>query len=147
MLETSVTEQLAGGAWPAAITSRTLPNARTLGVFSFVAKTLARSRQHRLILTAFVAIALTIIAESFVGLALNGGLRGSLQSPALRQTVIAVPLALSIFTLSGFRYLFRLPVKFEPTGSSVFTNQVMARNWWRASNAFYTAARLLLSHC
>jgi hypothetical protein len=111
VIETSVSENRTGGLWPAAITAHLLPNTRTLGAFSFVAKTVARSRQHRLILTAFVAIALAIIAESFVGLALNGGLRSSLQRPALRLAVIAVPLALSLFTLSGFRYLFRLPVE------------------------------------
>ncbi len=111
VIETSAAENRAGGLWPAGITARLLPNARTLGTFSFVAKTLARSRQHRLILTAFVAIALAIIAESFLGLALNGGLRGAPQRPTFRLAVIAVPLALSLFTLSGFRYLFRLPVE------------------------------------
>jgi hypothetical protein len=111
VLETSSAENRSGGVWAAAAMVRLLPNTRTLGTFSFVAKILTRSREHRLILTAFVAIALAMIVESFVGLAFQGDLRGSLQRPVVRQAVIAVPLALSLFTLSGFRYLFRLPVE------------------------------------
>ena len=35
----------------------------------------------------------------------------SVQTPGLRQAAISAPLALSLFVLAGFRYLFRLPVE------------------------------------
>jgi hypothetical protein len=98
------------GAWP----DRLSPQPRSLAVFSFIAKSLARSRQHRLILTAFATGALAMISEGFAGLVLKGGFSHnslSLQKPAFQQAVIATPLALSLFTLAGLRYLFRLPVE------------------------------------
>ena len=99
--------------WTAAAASRFLPDLRSLAVFGFIAKSLARSRQHRLILTAFAAIALAVICEGFASLVLEGGAfhRVSMHTEAFRQAAIAVPLALSLFTLAGLRYLFRLPVE------------------------------------
>jgi len=94
------------------LADRLIPDPRRLAVFAFIAKTLARSRHHRLVLTAFAAIAIAVIFESFVSLALRSGFRGLLvQSRALRQAATSAPLALSLFVLAGFRYLFRLPVE------------------------------------
>ncbi len=59
--------------WTAAAAGRFLPDLRSLAVFGFIAKSLARSRQHRLILTAFAAIALAVICEGFASLVLEGG--------------------------------------------------------------------------
>ena len=99
-------------SWVAAVAIRLIPDPRKQAVFSFIAKTLARSRHHRLVLTAFAAIAIAVIFESFVSLALNYDFRGFLvQSRALREAAISAPLALSLFVLAGFRYLFRLPVE------------------------------------
>jgi hypothetical protein len=98
--------------WPAGLADRLIPDPREMAVFAFVAKTLVRSRQHRLVLTAFAAIAVAVIFESFVSLALSRGFRGfSVPTPALRQAAVSAPLALSLFVLAGFRYLFRLPVE------------------------------------
>jgi len=82
---------------------------RSLAVFGFIAKSLARSRQHRLILTGFAAAAVALIAEGFATLALGRGI--NLRAPVFRQAVVAVPLTLSLCTLVGLRYLFRLPVE------------------------------------
>jgi hypothetical protein len=94
---------------PSAVSTWLLPNVRSLAVFGFIAKSLARSRQHRLILTGFGAVAVTLIAEDFVSLA--AGRRLSQQTPAFREAVIVATLALSLCTLAGLRYLFRLPVE------------------------------------
>src|SRR5579863_9282525 len=99
----------AGQAFPAAVADRLLPDPRSLAVFGFTATSLARSRHHRLVLTAFCAIALAVIAEGFASIVFRGAWRP--QSAVFRQAVIAVPLALSLFTLTGLRYLFRLPVE------------------------------------
>jgi len=65
-----------------------------------------------MVLTAFVAIAAALICNSFAGLFLSHGLRGPVSAArAFRQAAVAAPLALSLFVLSGLRYLFRLPVE------------------------------------
>lgn len=99
--------------WPDALSDRLLPQERTLGVFGFLAKTLVRSRQHRLILTAFAGIAIAFISEGFAGLVLAGGGFHAIYASTggVRESVIAIPLAISLSLLSGYRYLFRLPVE------------------------------------
>ena len=112
LLESPSVENAAGAMWPARAADRLVPDPRELAVFAFVGKILGRSRQHRLVLTAFAALALAVIFESFVSLALSGGFRGlAAPSPAVREAAVSAPLALSLFVLAGFRYLFRLPVE------------------------------------
>ncbi len=79
---------------------------RALGVFAFISKTLARSPQHRLILTAFAGIAMAISANSLVG------------SLRVATVLVDAQLALSLFILAGLHYLFRLPV--EPRANWIF---------------------------
>ncbi len=102
----------ASRAWTERLSERLVPDLRSLGVFGFIAKSLARSRQHRLILTAFGAIALAVICEGFFSLLVESrAIKFAASSPGFRQAAIAVPLALSLFLLAGLRYLFRLPVE------------------------------------
>ncbi len=102
-----------GREWIAKMADRLFADSRTLAVFGFIGKSLARSRQHRLILTAFGGIALAIISEGFASMMLQGGglRRMPVHSTAFAQATIAVPLAISLFLLAGLRYLFRLPVE------------------------------------
>jgi hypothetical protein len=112
MLEAPVMGTAARNSWLSAIAARLIADPRELAIFVFIVKTLARSRQHRLVLTAFAAVAVAVIFESFVSLALSRNFRGfSVETTALRQAAISAPLALSLFLLAGFRYLFRLPVE------------------------------------
>jgi hypothetical protein len=107
VLESPSAESAAARAfWPATLSERLLCGPRSLGVFGFIAKALARSRQHRLILTAFAAVAVALISEGFASLAMDG----KTASEPIGEAVIAIPLALSLFLLAGLRYLFRLPV-------------------------------------
>ncbi len=108
----SVSSKNSQPGWLAALSDWFIADPRELAVFAFIAKTLARSREHRLVLTAFAGLAIAVIFDSFVSLALGRGFRGfSVQTTALRQAAISAPLALSLFVLAGFRYLFRLPVE------------------------------------
>jgi hypothetical protein len=104
VLESPSVEAAAEAGWILGLLERLIPSARRLAIFSFTAKTLRRSQHHRLILTAFAAIALALIVEGFLGLAANA-------HSAFRQAAVAIPLALSLFLLAGLRYLFRLPVE------------------------------------
>lgn len=98
--------------WSAAIGEWMMTDPRERAVVSFIGKTLSRSRSHRIVLTVFAGLAIALIFESFVTLALGRGFRGfGVRTFALRQAVISAPLALSLFVLAGYRYLFRLPVE------------------------------------
>ena len=95
-----------------AVADRSMPDPRVRGIFAFIVATLGRSRQHRMVLTVFVAIAAAIVLESFLSLLLETGNRlWASRVDALRHAAVAAPLALSLFSLAGFRYLFRLPVE------------------------------------
>jgi hypothetical protein len=97
-----------------AFADRLMPDPRVQAIFSFIGKTLSRSRPHRMVLTAFAGLALALIFESFVTLAIGRGFRGfGVRTFALREAAISAPLALSLFMLAGFRYLFRLPVELQ----------------------------------
>ena len=98
------------GNWLAPLGARLIPDTRQFAIFSFIGKTLARSGQHRLILASFAAVALAIVFDGFVTLAL-GDLTPRAQTLALRHAVVSAPLAMFLFLLAGFRYLFRLPVE------------------------------------
>jgi hypothetical protein len=94
------------------LAERIVRDPRQLAVFTFIAKMLARSPLQRLIATVSVAIASALICNSFAGLFLSHGVHHwSSAYRALRQATIAAPLALSLFVLSGLKYLFRLPVE------------------------------------
>ncbi|MFN7924592.1 MAG: hypothetical protein U0Q16_31105 [Bryobacteraceae bacterium] len=114
VLESPTEAQQSGDAmnrWKSLLADR-WTDTRELAVFSFISKTLARSRQHRMVLTAFAAIAIAIVFQGFVSMALSRQFRGfDLRTFALREVVISAPLALSLFVLAGYRYLFRLPVE------------------------------------
>ncbi|MBK5295408.1 MAG: hypothetical protein JJE04_27490 [Acidobacteriia bacterium] len=99
-------------SWLSTRAVRLFSDPRELGVFSFVGKTLVRSRAHRLLFTGFLAVAVALVLNGFIGLALNPGRAGFLApTPALSRAAISAPLAFSLFGLAGFAYLFRLPVE------------------------------------
>ncbi|MEZ5401058.1 MAG: hypothetical protein R2729_15410 [Bryobacteraceae bacterium] len=81
-------------------------------VFAFMAKALARSPRHRLVLTIYAGVAVAIVASAFLSLMFQAGFRGfAVRTDALRHTAVSAPLALSLFLVSGYRYLYRLPVE------------------------------------
>lgn len=90
----------------------TAPRSPERAALGFIGKTLARSQQHRLVLTVFTAIAAAIVFNGFVTLMTERGFHGfSVRTFALRQLAASVPLSLTLFLLAGYRYLFRLPVE------------------------------------
>jgi hypothetical protein len=115
MLETPIQtrhEFAALRRWHNTWSDRFLPHQPEHAVFSFTSCTLSRSRLHRMVLTGFVAVALALIVEGFVSLILRGGFKGfAVKTFALEQAAVSAPLALSLFVLAGYRYLFRLPVE------------------------------------
>ena len=79
---------------------------------AFAARSLARSRRHRLLVAAYVGLGLAFVAGSFLspvtGLAENA-LSESLSAPSAR--LLSVPLVLSFFVLAALRVLFTIPTE------------------------------------
>ena len=96
--------------WPNAFSEYLLPDSRALGVFAFVGKSLARSRQHRLILMTCAGIAMFFTFDGFVRTFLSNSATVSSTS-GTREAALAVPMTFSLLLLAGFRYIFRLPVE------------------------------------
>ena len=112
VLESPAVEKAAGRDRFARITYLVFRAPREFAVFAFIGKGLARSSLHRLVLTAFAALAIALIFESFANVGLSAGFRAfSMDSSMVRRAVVSAPLALSLFLLAGFRYLFRLPIE------------------------------------
>jgi hypothetical protein len=76
--------------------------------FEFTLRTLARSRSHRLLMSAYVGIALAFVASGIVPLLIRRGL-AAFAAPSLETLV--PPLMLSFFTLVGFRVALSIPVE------------------------------------
>jgi len=98
------------------VVTRLFSDSRKLAVFAFIGKTLARSRHHRLVLTAFVAVAIAVVFESFLSLTLSDNFRGML----VRLEPCAKPLSRrrSHFTVPACRFplLFVYRWNFPPIG-------------------------------
>jgi hypothetical protein len=77
-------------------------------VCAFTLRTLARSRQHRMLLAGWVGVAIAIIISAALPLALRGGW-AALQRP--HAAVLVGPLILAALTIVGIRMLFALPVE------------------------------------
>jgi predicted permease len=90
------------GPW---LLERWMPDPRQQAAFSFIWKTLARSRSHRLILLAYAGIAIGAITKGALDMP-----RPSLHDQGLYGLVVVLaPLALSLLATAGMRYLFNLP--------------------------------------
>jgi hypothetical protein len=76
-------------------------------VFSFTLRTLARSRQHRMLLAIYFAIALALVMGPIATVVLRGG--AVLRRPGL--VLASVPLVMLFFMLTGMRSVFAIPVE------------------------------------
>ena len=81
-------------------------------IVAFAARSLARSRRHRLLVAAYVGFGLAFVVGSFLspvtGLPENA-LSESLSGPSAR--LLSVPLVLSFFVLVALRVLFSVPTE------------------------------------
>lgn len=87
-----------------------LKDARERAVFQFAARTIARSRMHRLILAGYLSLGLTYVLIGVMAMVGSGGWR-AVYRPNI--VVAAVPMLLSFFALLGLRVLFSVPAELE----------------------------------
>lgn len=115
---------------------------RSLAVFAFTAKTLLRSGQHRLILTAYGALGLAIIFESFFSLMFSRTFHGFRQAARRcgRWSFPPRSRCLSSFWRDTI-ISFTCPWRFGPTGSSASIILAIASGCSRESRSFCSAAR------
>ena len=84
-------------------------------VCAFTLRSLARSRQHRLLLSVYVAVALAFVLSGIVPLVLRGD-PAALARPGVAVT--SAPLVVMFFVLVGLRALFAIPI--EPKANWIF---------------------------
>jgi hypothetical protein len=82
---------------------------RSQAVGEFVAATLARGRQQKLILFLIGGLGFAVIVENSVYLALHSAGQLSRRSEVLEKAAVAFPLTLSFFGMVGLRRVFRIP--------------------------------------
>jgi hypothetical protein len=87
----------------------------TRAVCAFTLRTLARSRQHRMLLSLYVAVALAFVFSAIVPLILRGD-PAALARPGVAVT--SAPLVVMFFVLVGLRALFAIPI--EPKANWTF---------------------------
>jgi len=78
------------------------------GCFRFVAKTLARSEAHRLILTAIGGLGLVLASQALLAAFESAK---SLRAAALTPDALAIPFILSFLIVIGLRVIFEIPAE------------------------------------
>lgn len=113
--------------WPGAIFDRLVPNPRQQAVISFVARTLAGSGQHRMILMAYGGFGLAILLSGMIGLESLAG-PGRLAAACF----VYAHVILLVFLLIGLRHLFALPTELKANWMFQLTEGEGRRDWMLA---------------
>jgi hypothetical protein len=99
-------------------------------VMQFMAKTLARSRSHRIIWLAYIGGAIAIMLNSSIVdgavFARQGGVK------ALRFLVLFWPLACSVVIIGGFRHLMAIPSELRANWMFQITESLGRKQWMQA---------------
>jgi hypothetical protein len=117
--------------WGSVLLTWLIPNPRRQAVIVFMAKTLARSSQHRTILMGYGGFALAITLSGILGL------RG-LVEPAKMTTAcfIYAHVVFLIFLLVGCRHLFSIPAELRANWTFQMTEREGRGEWLRAVDRF-----------
>jgi hypothetical protein len=111
---------------------------RREAVMDFLAKTLARSRTHRLLWFVYVGAALAVVLNSSL---INGALlmRSQGVHKALRFMVLFWPLACSVVVLNGFRHVLSIPSELRANWIFQITESQGRAEWMSAVERFVMA--------
>jgi hypothetical protein len=107
---------------------------RQEALMQFMAKTLARSRSHRIMWLAYIGGAVAIMLNSSI---VDGAVfmrHGS--EKALRFLVLFWPLACSVVILSGFRHLMAVPCELRANWMFRITESLGRKQWMQAVERF-----------
>jgi hypothetical protein len=112
--------------------------------FYFVGKTLVRSKKHWIYLAAYVGVGFAFVLEGPIGVLSRGRMPANQPAVAL----LAVPLILSFFLLSGMRVIFTVPAELLANWVFQLTENEQRRQCLagvRKSMVVFGVAPLLLS--
>jgi hypothetical protein len=107
-------------------------------VMDFMAKTLARSRTHRLMWLVYLGAAAAVLLNSSL---IDGALFARSQgwSKALRFLVLYWPLASSVVLLNGFRHILSIPAEWRANWIFQITESQGRAEWMSAVERFVMA--------
>jgi hypothetical protein len=109
-----------------AITDRFfLKNPVQRAVFYFFSKTLRRSMYHKMQLIAYGAVAIAVLLIVMTSETLNVG-----EMIRLQKTLLAAPLVLSFFLITGLRNIIDIPVSIEANWIFKFTESQPKRHYF-----------------
>ncbi|MGB7720862.1 MAG: hypothetical protein WBL65_13235 [Bryobacteraceae bacterium] len=111
---------------------------RREAVMDFMAKTLARSRTHRLMWLVYLGAAVAVLLNSSL---IDGAIFARSQgwSKALRFLVLYWPLASSVVLLNGFRHVLSIPVEWRANWIFQITESQGRAEWMSAVERFVMA--------
>src|SRR5581483_5689974 len=108
---------------------------REQAMFVFIAKTFARSRNHRLVLLAYLGLAAGWLSKTWIG-GLNAPAAARVHPEALAAIVIVVSLVIGVVIAVALRYLFTLPVELGANWIFQISEQDGRICWLRAVQRF-----------
>jgi hypothetical protein len=111
---------------------------RQLGILHFMAKTMARSRAHRMIWLAYAGGAAAILVNSSLMDSALWGRKGGLHK-ALEFLVLFWPLACSAVLLPGMRHVLRIPAELNANWIFRLHESEGRVQWMRAVERFVAA--------
>jgi hypothetical protein len=113
---------------------------RTEAILHFMAKTLARSRTHRMILLAYLGAAFGIMVNAVL-------LAGFVRSQGRLQFIVLYwPLGISMILLAGLRHTFSLPAELGANWLFQTTESLGRAQWMSAVERFVVAFAVLPLH-
>jgi hypothetical protein len=117
--------------WAGAVLDWVIPNPRQQAVIVFMAKTLLRSSQHRMILMGYGGFGTAILLTGVIGMR-------EAVSPARTAAACFVyaHVILLAFVLIGLRHLFSLPAELRANWTFQMTEGEGRRDWLRAMDRF-----------
>lgn len=105
--------------WWDTLASLWIRDTRELAAWSFLWKTLLRSRWHKVLLGAFLGLACAFALDTVVELMLQKSFHGfGSRSLQLERAALSLPLVFIFFLVLGLRYIYSIPV--EPGANWIF---------------------------
>jgi hypothetical protein len=114
-----------------------IPDPRQQAVFVFMAQTLARSAQHRMVLMGYLGFSLAMVLSGIIGLRATPGVPGLFKPGQIVMAgFVNAHLVLLICLLIGFRHLFSIPAELRANWIFRITEREGRSHWLRAVDRF-----------
>ncbi len=109
---------------------------RREAIMHFMAKTLVRSRAHRVIWMAYIGFAIAVVVNSSI---IDGRLLTRHSQKGLQFLVLFWPLASSVILMNGFRHVISIPAEIKANWIFRVTESLGRKEWMSAVERFIVA--------